>query len=281
MADLAERAKALRALHHKGDALVVPNAWDAVSARALAQAGFPTLASSSGAVAWAAGYPDGERMPFEEVAKSAARVAGRVSVPVSFDAEGGYGDIARTVHALLDAGVAGVNLEDGAFGGGDALVAAERHAESIAAARKAAADRGINLWINARTDTFLRRVGDEQGRIAAAVERLARYVEAGADSVFAPGLAADEDIARVAEAVDAPLNVMLLPGMSPRDALARLGVARITVGVSLQLSTARHLEERAAELRAGNLEPLAGALPSQALLSALIGGGPAPAETDG
>jgi len=256
---------------------LVPNAWDAVSARGLAQAGYPTIASSSGAAAWAGGRSDGQQVPFENMVQVAGVIAASVEIPVSIDAEAGYGDAARTVTALIDVGVAGINLEDGAFDGRpDPLVSGEEHASMIAAARAAADQSGVNIWINARTDIFIRGVGAPEEQVEDAIERLALYVQAGADCVFAPGLSEPVDIARIADAIDAPLNVMLMPGMPSQDELGDLGVARITVGVGLQLALAKRLEDLAIALREGKLDVLASEIPSQELLGAMLAGARVP-----
>lgn len=270
------RGDELKRLHVRGGALVVPNAWDVASARALDRLGFPTIATSSAAVAWAAGYADGQRLPFERLVEATRAITAVVDVPVSVDAEGGYldqtGGIEPTIERLVEAGASGVNLEDRDFEDPARLVEPERHAELVAAARAEADRLGAPLWINGRTDTFWAAIGDEGERAAEAVRRLSLYAQAGADGAFAPGLAAEDDIATVAREVPVPLNVMRMPGMASAEALGELGVARITVGANLIFAALAEVERIAGELKAGNLAPLDGALPSGELMQLLLSG---------
>ncbi len=235
-----EKAEQLQSLHRRDDLLVVPNAWDVGSARILETAGFPTVASSSAAFAWSLGLPDGEQAPWDEVIGGLARMAAGVEVPVSADLEGGYvdstGGIDRTVEALVDAGIAGVGLEDSDFGDDDeGVVEAGEHAEVIAAARAAADALDYPLFINGRTEL---------------------YVEAGADGAFCPGIRDAEEIGELAERVAAPLNVLWMPSMPYLDELERLGVRRVTVGSQTYLAALSAVERIAEGLRDRDLTPL-------------------------
>src|SRR5207247_7377979 len=152
---LQERCNRLRALHVPGTPLVLPNAWDAASARAVVAGGFPVVATTSGGVAEALGYEDGERAPAAEMFAAAARIARSVDVPVSVDAESGYGlPPDELVSTLLDAGVAGCNLEDTDHKSGG-LTQRDRYADRLAAIRHAATAQAYGLLINARVDVFL------------------------------------------------------------------------------------------------------------------------------
>jgi 2-methylisocitrate lyase-like PEP mutase family enzyme len=226
---LRKRAQALRALHDRSRILVLPNAWDVVSARLVESAGFPAVATSSASVAWSLGYPDGERIPRDEMIAVAARIARAVRVPVTADLEAGYGDPGATVEAALAAGVVGMNLEDGTGAPHDLLdvaVATDRIRQARAAADRA----GVPFFINARTDVYLRQVGEESTRLGRALERAKAYREAGADCIFVPGVDDAATIGELARGVDAPLNV-LARSTSPSIAdLARLGVARVSLG---------------------------------------------------
>jgi 2-methylisocitrate lyase-like PEP mutase family enzyme len=256
----AEKAELLQSLHRRDDLLVVPNAWDVGSARVLETAGFPTVASSSAAFAWSIGLPDGEQAPWDEVIGGLARMAGGVDVPVSADLEGGYvdstGGIDRTVEALAEAGVAGVGLEDSDFGDGDeGVVEAEEHAEVIAAARAAADSLDYPLFINGRTELYVRRVGPDGTRLEEAARRLALYAEAGADGVFCPGITDGEEIEELARQVDAPLNVLWMPSMPGLDELEQLGVRRVTVGSQTYMAALSAVERIAEGLRERDLTP--------------------------
>src|SRR5437899_3449980 len=184
-----QRAAALRRLHQGPGILVLPNAWDVASARLIETAGFPAVATTSAGVAFALGYPDGERISRGEMAEAVRRIAARVRVPVTADMEAGYGrtpqSAAATARAVIAAGAVGMNLED-APADGDGLLDVALQADRIRAACDAAASAGVPLVINARTDVFLARIGAPETRLAHAVSRLNAYRAAGADSLFAP-----------------------------------------------------------------------------------------------
>lgn len=234
MADsaLREKAERLRQLHRTGRPLILPNAWDAGSAVVFAAAGCPALATSSAGIAFAAGFPDGERMPRDAMIAAVGRIAARVAVPVSADMESGYGatpaDVADTVRGVIAAGAAGINIEDGLDGGG--LRDPADMLARLRAARMAADAAGVPLFLNARTDVFWQRIGPEDQRLALAVERLRAYRDAGADGLFVPGPMDLPTIRALAAATDRPLNVLGGAGMPPIPELASAGVARVTVG---------------------------------------------------
>jgi 2-methylisocitrate lyase-like PEP mutase family enzyme len=254
-------AQRLRDLHVPGELLLVPNAYDAASARVLEHADFRTIATTSAGVAWALGAPDGQRLSFEDVVAAVRRIVGAVEVPVSVDLEGGYveasGGIEETVGALIDAGAAGINLDDGGYGddaGG--VIEPEALVERLRAARAAAEAAGVPLFLIARTELFWRAIGDETWRTAAAAERVRTYLDAGADWAFVPGVLEPATIGELARAVDGRLNTMLAPGTPSLDELRALGVSRATVGASILLAGLAAIEEAAGELRAGRLDVL-------------------------
>ena len=224
---MSSAAADLRALHVPGSPLVLPNAWDATSARLVQEAGFPVVATSSAAVARVLGSEDHETMSAEDALAAVTRIAGAVSVPVTADFEGGYGLAPDAIaYGLLGAGASGCNIEDTDHRGPGPLVDAATHAARLAALRAAAGDA---LVINARVDTFARRVPNP---VDEAIERGRRYLDAGADCIY-PILAADEgDIARMVEALGV-VNVMLRPGAPSVARCAELGVARVSVGSGL------------------------------------------------
>ena len=227
-----EHAQRLGALHVKGNPLVLYNAWDAGSARAIASAGAVAIATSSWAVAAAHGYEDGESIPMPFVEQITARIVGAVDAPVTVDAEGGYSDDPHTcagnVARLIDLGVAGINFEDGIVSG-TGLHGVEAQCERIAAIRRVADERGIPLFINARTDLFFGPGAATDG-LAEARRRAEAYAEAGASGFFVPGLVDLDVIAGLCDTIDLPLNVMVMPGLPDARALAGAGVARISHG---------------------------------------------------
>jgi 2-methylisocitrate lyase-like PEP mutase family enzyme len=241
---MATKAQAFRALHHgreAGDPLVLPGPWDAASARAFADAGFPALATPSAGVAASLGYADGDT-PAEEMFAAVARIARPVDVPVSADVEDGYGlPPGELVARLLDAGAVGCNLED-TDRATKTLKDPRRHADWLAEVRAAAGD---DLFVNARVDTFLRGVDDP----AEAVERVRLYAEAGADCVYPITVPAGR-LPLLRAATDVPINVFASasPGDPPVAELGRLGATRITFGPGLQRRAQAAVADIAREL---------------------------------
>ncbi|GGO29694.1 carboxyvinyl-carboxyphosphonate phosphorylmutase [Microbispora rosea subsp. aerata] len=246
MPEISEKAAALRALHVPGDPVVLPNAWDAASARAVEAAGFPAVATGSESVAAALGYEDGHDTPVDEMFAAVARITRVVTVPVTADVERGYGlEPAELVERIAAAGAVGCNLEDSDPPTGAMIDAAEQ-ADFLAAVRAAADEAGTGLVINARVDTFMHGSGTPEERLAEAIDRGRRYLAAGADCVY-PILASDpEVIGALAREIGGPINVFFRPGMPSIRDLAALGVARVSFGPGIhraaQAFTARMLD---------------------------------------
>ncbi|MEV6209056.1 isocitrate lyase/phosphoenolpyruvate mutase family protein [Kitasatospora sp. NPDC051914] len=231
------------ALHDRtdpSDPLVLPNVWDAVSARAFADAGFPALATSSAAIAAVLGYEDGEDTPADEMFAAVGRIVRAVDVPVTADIEGGYGLApVEIVERLLDAGAVGCNLEDSDAATGR-LKDPEQHAEWLSEVSVAAGDR---LVLNARVDTFL--YGDRS--VESAVRRGRLYIDAGADVIY-PILAPEELLPDLATNLFKPVNALYLPGAASPGRLGSLGAARVTFGGGLQQRAASGLVDLAQEI---------------------------------
>ena len=253
-----DRAAALLALH-AGPGFVLPNAWDAGSARILEQVGFPAIATTSAGIAWSLGVPDGETLDRDTMLEHVGLIARAVRVPVTADLEAGYGDAAddvgRTVSRAVELGVVGCNLEDAGRGG---LFGIEEAVGRLAAAR-AAAPRGTFV-LNARTDTYF--VGTSGDAFAETVERAVRYVDAGADCIFVPGVADVDTIRRLAAAIPVPLNVVAgLVNLIDAPTLFALGVKRVSLGGSLARAALSQLERAGRELLdSGTLGFLDGAI---------------------
>ena len=253
-----EMAKSFLARHHAPPVLLLPNAWDALSARLFVAAGFDAIATTSGGVAWALGYPDGEHCPWPEVVAATARIVQSAQVPVTADIEAGYGatpsDVAAHVAEIIQAGVVGINLEDGLHG---PMRSIEDAVARLGAAREAAHKEGVPIVLNARCDIFHLQHGEEHTRFVATVERCKAYLAAGADCVYPFGLRDPATIAEFVKAVDGPVNITGRPRMPDAAALERLGVARITIASAATLVTISNIHKLAAELRAtGGFEML-------------------------
>jgi 2-methylisocitrate lyase-like PEP mutase family enzyme len=232
-----DRAAAFRELHTLRP-LVLPNAWDAGSARVIEQAGARAIATSSAGVSWALGRRDGEGLGREEMIRMVHAIVEAVEVPVTADVEGGYGtgspeDVAATARAVVAAGAVGINLEDSPGPDGASLMAPEAHAARIRAAREAATAAGGDLVINARTDVYLAEVGAPESRFDEAVRRADLYRQAGADCLFVPGVIDPDVIAALVRAIDGPLNILAWPGAPTIQELGRLGVARVSLGAGV------------------------------------------------
>lgn len=246
---MKNKAALLAKLHQAPPLLVLPNAWDAASARVFEEAGFPAIATTSAGIAAAKGYPDKQRISRDEMAESVARIVKAVKVPVTADMEAGYGDVAGTVAAVIDAGAVGMNLEDATHHPGKGMVPVDEQAERIREARRAAESKGVALVINARTDVFLLAPEPGVEQVFEAIARLKAYREAGADCLFAPGVTDRLRIEALVKAVRGPLNVLAGAGTPPVGELETLGVARLSVGSTAMRAVMGHLRKIAAELR--------------------------------
>lgn len=240
-------ADIFRGLHDGPRILRLANGWDAASVRLIESLGASAVATSSAAVAWAHGYADGNQLPVDLLVQTVADAARAVSIPLTADIEGGYSDdptqVEQTIVRVIDAGAVGINIEDGS--GSPELLAAK-----IEAARRAAVRTGVPLFVNARTDVWLRKLASGEAAVTEALRRGAIYRDAGADGLFAPGVVEASEIRDLVEGARLPLNVLALPGLAPAADLEVLGVRRLSAGTgiahaalaALKSATAAYLE---------------------------------------
>lgn len=252
------RAISFLAMHHRPSVLFLPNVWDAMSARLFAEAGFEALATTSGGVAWALGYPDGEKAPWSEIVGATARIVRGADVSVSADIEGGYGDTPEEIGAhvgeIIRTGAVGVNLEDGAHEG---LRDIDDMVARLRAARSAADLEKVPIVINARCDVFQKQAGNADECLGIAIDRCNAYFAAGADCVYPFGLRDTETIAKLVKAVRGPVNITGRPGLPGVNVLGELGVARITIASAPTLVAMDAIQTLASSLRANqNLDVL-------------------------
>ena len=243
-----------RSLHAPGRILLLANAWDAGSARLIEARGAPAIATTSAGLAWSRGHPDGDRLPPAVLAAALAEIARVVSVPLSVDIEGGYSSdphaVGETVRGVIAAGAVGINLEDGS-------APPDLLCRKIEAARTAAEKDGVDLFVNARCDVYLRRLVPPESAVAEALERARRYRAAGCDGVFVPGARESEAIRTLVRGLgELPLNLLWLPGLPALAELRALGVRRLSAGSALA-QRAYGTAARAAErfLASGDLDP--------------------------
>ncbi|WP_448006682.1 isocitrate lyase/PEP mutase family protein [Agromyces bauzanensis] len=215
----------LRHLHDR--TLVLPNAWDPASAALITQAGAQAIATTSAGVAWSLGYADGQGAPVHEMIAALRRIVAATTLPVTADVEAGYDDIPGTITAVISAGASGVNIEDAEAG---VLLDPEEMAARIALVRRTAVEAGVDLFVNARIDTYLTGAADP---LVATIDRARRYVEAGADGIFVPGVVELSEIAELSAEIPAPLNVMVHPGSPSVAELEAVGVRRISTGMAI------------------------------------------------
>jgi len=235
-----------RALHALNvSPLILPNAWDAASAALMVKCGAPAIATTSAGVSWSHGFSDGEQLPREAHFATIREIIRLAAVPVTVDVEGGYSNepdqVAKLIAEIIAAGAVGVNLEDGAS-------PPDLFAAKVVAAKAAAKRAGIDLFINARTDVYLRRLVSPDLAVSETIKRARLYQSAGADGIFVPCLVNLDEMRQIAEAVPLPLNVMALPGIAPVQDLKEHGVRRISVGPALFQRAMAAAQEAAKEI---------------------------------
>jgi 2-methylisocitrate lyase-like PEP mutase family enzyme len=274
-----ELATRFHALHDAAAPLALANVWDAAGARIVAAAGASAIATTSAGVAWGLGAADGNQLDRDTMLEQLARIVDASNgLPVTADIECGFGaaasDVACTVERVLDAGAVGVNIEDAHPFPADPrepLRPIAEQAERLGAARAAADRAGIPLYINARIDVFLRRAGEESGRLEASIDRARAYLDAGASGVFLLGAGDPETIAALTAGIDAPVNVGG-GGLSVAE-LGKLGVARVSLGSAVAEAAYALIDRAARELLAtGTYESVRGAL-DYSVLNELMKGG--------
>jgi 2-methylisocitrate lyase-like PEP mutase family enzyme len=249
---LAAKADAFRAMHKAPPILVLPNAWDAVSARLFVKAGAKAIATTSAGVAASLGYPDGQKIPRALMLEAIARIARAVDVPLTADIEAGYAttaaELAETIRGVIEAGAVGCNLEDATGRVPKALFEIEEQRSRIRAVRGAGDRAGVPVVINARTDVYLASVGEPENRFAEAVRRANAYREAGADCLFVPGVVDSPTLTKLVHEIKGPMNVLAGPGLPNVGELERIGVARLSVGSGIMRATLALARDAAHEL---------------------------------
>jgi 2-methylisocitrate lyase-like PEP mutase family enzyme len=250
---LSQKAEQLRALHHTGRILVLPNIWDPGGARMLEWLGYPAVATASASIAYALGYDDGQQITLEAMLDVVGRVASSVHVPVTADMEWGYAetpqDVAENMRRVLHAGVVGINLED-SVREGERLFDVDFQCARIRAVREMARQEGVPFFINARTDIFWPRVpGTEAEKFEQAVRRAQAYFEAGADCFYPIVLGDLGMLRRLYEALQAPINVLAPTSQATLRELEAVGIARLSLGPGLMWASLTVMKKIAAELQ--------------------------------
>jgi 2-methylisocitrate lyase-like PEP mutase family enzyme len=269
-----QKAEAFRQMHTEGDVLLLPNIWDVASARIIEEAGFPAIATSSAGIAFAHGFPDGQKIPPGRMLGVIADIASAVKGPVTADVEGGYGsrpeDAGRTARQVIEAGAVGLNFEDATGDTKQQLFDLPLQLEKIRAIRETGESLGVPLVINARTDVYLLQVGEAVTRYDEALRRLSAFRDTGADCVFVPGVVDLVTIRRFVRDLHCPINILAVPGSPPISQLKDAGVRRISLGSGPMRAALGLLRGLAEELKSqGTYSALNGA-PSHAAMNKLM-----------
>jgi 2-methylisocitrate lyase-like PEP mutase family enzyme len=256
----SEKAEEFRKLHDRRQVLILPNAWDVPSARVFEDDGFPAVATSSAGMLVSLGYPDGEEIPIKEFVFAVRKIARVLSVPLSVDVVGGFGDspegVAKTVRAVVEAGGVGINIEDFVHSTRK-LLPVEKQIARLQALIRLRKSLKIPFVINARTDALRFGAGDESAKLDEAIRRASAYRDVGADCVYPMGLIDAVSISRVVKALDFPVNVMVRKGLPAVPELQKLGVARVSFGPSASYAALGLLHRASREIReSGTFETL-------------------------
>jgi 2-methylisocitrate lyase-like PEP mutase family enzyme len=257
-----------RTLHEGPGLFMLPNAWDAGSARLIESLGAKAIATTSAGLAWSRGYPDGNALPGDQLMAAIRDIVRAIRVPLSVDIEAGYSDdsraVARLVVEILNAGAVGINVEDG-------VDPADLLCRKIEAVRDGAAHSGVDLFVNARTDVYLRGIAAGDAAVEEVMGRAARYRGAGCDGLFVPGLSDGGAMTAIAAAIKPmPLNIMAVPGLPPVEALQKFGVRRLSAGSAIAQAAFGCTHRLAAGFLVGTLSEMFSAVEEYGALNKLF-----------
>jgi 2-methylisocitrate lyase-like PEP mutase family enzyme len=248
----SEKGKQFYHLHHNGGLLVLPNIWNPLGAMLLEDLGYKAVATASASVALSNGYPDGEKISFEDLLLIIKRIVKSVNIPVTADIEGGYAkdnsELKENIKKLTGTGIAGINFEDSRHDE-PKLLAKEEQAEKINLIRETASDEGSSLFINARTDVFIKANNlSKEEKLSEAIERGKLYKEAGADGFYPIFLKEKDSIKTIITEVALPVNILMVPGIPDFSSLKEIGLARISLGPGFLKYAMRSMKEVAQQL---------------------------------
>lgn len=248
------KANTLRALHHNGQLLVLPNIWNPLGAALLQDIGYAAVATASASIAYTNGYDDGEHIPFNDVLKSLQQIVSSVAIPVTADIESGYAadnnQLKDHIQRLISTGIAGINFEDSHKQNGQ-LLSVEEQSEKIKLIKNTAAETGVPLFINARTDIYIKadKAQPAEDKFNEALKRGKAYIAAGADCFFPILMKEKQDIQNLVAALNTPVNILALPGVPDLKTLHHIGVARVSLGPGFLKVAIRALKEIALRLK--------------------------------
>lgn len=230
----SQKEKQFHQLHHNGQPLVLPNIWNPLGAKLLEDIGYDAVATASASVAFANGYDDGQKIPFDELLFLLKKIVNSVKIPVTADIESGYAttnsDLKENIKKLTDTGIAGINFEDSLHDESN-LFSKEEQSEKINLIKKTASEMGSNLFINARTDVFIKQNNfSKEQKLNEAIERGEAYKDAGADGFYPILMKEKAGIEMLIKEISLPINILMIPGIPDFSTLKEMGVARISLG---------------------------------------------------
>jgi 2-methylisocitrate lyase-like PEP mutase family enzyme len=270
-----EKAEVFRKLHTEGNVLLLANVWDVASARIVEDARFPAIATSSAGIAFAQGFPDGQKIPAERMLAVIADIASAVKVPVTADVEAGYGSkpehAALTARRVIEAGAVGMNFEDATGDPARPLFELQEQVERIHAIREQGDSLGVPLVVNARTDVYLLQIGEATTRYGEALRRLSAYRDAGADCLFVPGLMDFATIRQFVADLNCPVNILAVPSSPSVGELKGAGVRRISLGSGPMRAAMGLLRRLATEVSIDGTYSVLRDAPSHAEMNKLMG----------
>lgn len=234
--NLSQKAKAFHDLHYKQNFLLLPNIWEPMGAALLEQIGFGAVATGSGAIANTNGYADGEKMPVDEVYRVVETIVQAVNIPVSVDFEAGYAsnhkELEENIEKLIDIGVVGLNIEDSDPATGK-MIPIEDQCNKIKIIKDVSARRGVEIFINARTDAYIHGTSTEAGyAISESLKRGEAYKKAGAHCIYPITMHDENEIKQMVNVLKMPINILTIKGIPEFKILRKIGVARVSLGSS-------------------------------------------------
>lgn len=271
---VTEKYDVFARLHDQGKTFILPNAWDVSSAKIFKDMGFKAIGTTSAGIALSLGYQDGENIPFDEVLAVVDRIVKSVDIPVSVDMEAGYGssieEVVENAKKLMELGVVGINLEDGTNHPTEPIVSSTAHVEKITAIRALSKSLHQPLFINARTDFFWLNLHDKNTQLQSTITRAKKYKEAGADCIFVPGNLARETIERLRKEIAGPINLLSSPTLPTLEALAEIGIERVSTGSAPYRATVTLLKKISEQLYQENFDALNDSVMSYAAVQDLL-----------
>lgn len=250
--DQLTKAKKFHDIHKQATTFVLPNAWNAISAKVFEERGFPAIGTTSAGIATSLGYADGQDLPFEKLIETIASITRAVNIPVSADIEAGYGftidEIVANVTEVIAAGAVGINIEDGTGDAEDPISDITVQVENIEAIKELSDTLNASLFINARTDMYWGNVGEPEARLEETVRRAKSYVKAGANCIFIPGMTTIEEIKTIRKEISVPINLLVNPNLPPLTDLSAIGIERVSCGSAPFRATVTLLKSIADEI---------------------------------